>query len=212
MTHQETPLQQDMFSDELVDTRTPRQKRKAKAQAKPQQTEMFSQREVAQFGVRPRPQLPLAPKTKLELAIEDHRTEEEIEVARMKAAQALTAPMFAAAGDQPEPKPPEKTILKPQPEAETMRFPSGLELNLIRAEEPGGEVRVQLLGKVELKLWGSRDEEYERAREHHWPRGHRVYPVGDDQLEWWPRTPAGYFLITYSDMGIVEDIAWLDSH
>jgi len=59
----EVPLQTDMFTGDLVDNRTRKQKKKAKEQQRPKQTEMFSQREMAQFGVNPRPQLPLSPKT-----------------------------------------------------------------------------------------------------------------------------------------------------
>lgn len=75
----EVPLQTDMFSGELVDTRTRKQKKRAAAQAQPRQVEMFSQREMAQFGVRARPQLPISPKTRIELALQDMRTEEEKE-------------------------------------------------------------------------------------------------------------------------------------
>jgi hypothetical protein len=67
----------DMFTGDLVDNRTSTQKRKAKEQEGPRQAEMFSQREMAQFGVRANPKLPISPKTRLELMIEDHRTEEE---------------------------------------------------------------------------------------------------------------------------------------
>ena len=58
---------------------------------------MFAQRELAQFGVKANPKLPLSPKTRLELAMEDPRTEEEIERDRMRAAQELTYPMFPEA-------------------------------------------------------------------------------------------------------------------
>jgi hypothetical protein len=73
----EIPRQIDMFTGDLVDTRTRKQKKKAKEQQGPKQTEMFSQRELAQFGVDSFPKLPLSPKTRIELMIEDHRTEEE---------------------------------------------------------------------------------------------------------------------------------------
>lgn len=73
----EVPLQIDLFTGELVDNRTRRQKKKAQKQHEPTQKEMFSQREMAQFGVNPRPKLPLSPKTRIELMIEDRRTEEE---------------------------------------------------------------------------------------------------------------------------------------
>ena len=75
----EVPLQADMFTGELVDTRTRKQKKKAKERQTPQQAEMFSQREMAQFGVQANPKIPLSPKTRLELALQDMRTEEEKE-------------------------------------------------------------------------------------------------------------------------------------
>ena len=75
----EAPLQADMFTGELVDTRTRKQKKKAKERQEPRQAEMFSQREMAQFGVRANPKIPLSPKTRLELLMQDLRTEEEKE-------------------------------------------------------------------------------------------------------------------------------------
>lgn len=70
-------LQLDLFTGESVDNRTPKQKRLARQQDKPQQAMMFSQRDMAQFGVEAHPKLPISPKTRIELMIEDHRTEEE---------------------------------------------------------------------------------------------------------------------------------------
>jgi preprotein translocase subunit SecF len=78
----EVPLQVDMFSGELIDTRTRKQKKREAELKKPVQTEMFSQRELAQFGVRANPQIPISPKTRIELALQDLRTEEEKEEAR----------------------------------------------------------------------------------------------------------------------------------
>lgn len=100
MANPEAPLQQDMFTGETVDPRSAYQKRKDKERAQPQQAEMFSSREIAQFGVNPRPQLPLSPSTALELAVIDHRSEEEIEEDRMRAAQALTYSMFESGGEE----------------------------------------------------------------------------------------------------------------
>lgn len=68
-----------MFTGKLVDTRNRKQKKKAQEAQQPKQAEMFSQREMAQFGVSPRPQLPISPKTHIELALQDMRTEEEKE-------------------------------------------------------------------------------------------------------------------------------------
>lgn len=74
----ELALQFNLFTGELVDNRSAKQKRKAREQEEPQQPMMFSQRDMAQFGVDAHPKLPLSPKTRLELMVEDHRTEEEI--------------------------------------------------------------------------------------------------------------------------------------
>lgn len=89
----EVPLQTSLFGDDLVDTRTRKQKQKAKALEGPQQAEMFSQRELAQFGVRARSLLPIAPKTRMELLLEDHRTEEEKARDVQRAAERLTYPL-----------------------------------------------------------------------------------------------------------------------
>lgn len=77
MPNKEIPLQIDMFKGDLVDTRTPRQKRLDAQREGPQQTEMFSQRELAQFGVRANPKFPITPFTRMELWTQDPRTEEE---------------------------------------------------------------------------------------------------------------------------------------
>ncbi len=73
-----------MFSGELVDTRTRKQKKRETERQMPVQAEMFSQREMAQFGVRAHPQIPLSPKTRIELALQDLRSEEEQEAARQR--------------------------------------------------------------------------------------------------------------------------------
>jgi hypothetical protein len=80
----EVPLQVDMFSGELIDTRTRKQKKREAEREKPVQTEMFSQRELAQFGVRANPQIPISPKTRIELALQDLRSEEEKEAAKQR--------------------------------------------------------------------------------------------------------------------------------
>ncbi|HMN13347.1 MAG TPA: hypothetical protein PKD55_13585 [Bellilinea sp.] len=95
MSKEGTPLQMDMFSGELVDNRTRQQKRQDKARKQPKQTEMFSQREIAQFGVNPNPLMPLSPNTRLLLIPEDPRTDEEIEQDRQQEAEKRTIQMFA---------------------------------------------------------------------------------------------------------------------
>ncbi len=87
---QEIPLQFELFSGELVDNRTPKQKKKAHQQKQPQQIEIFSQRELAQFGVRANPKIPLSPKTRLELAMEDGRDPETIMQLRQETIASLT--------------------------------------------------------------------------------------------------------------------------
>lgn len=91
----EVPLQQNMFSDQWVDTRTRTQKKQARLQSQPQQSLMFTQPEIAQFGVNPKPTLPLSPNTRLSLIIEDPRTDEEIEAELQREAEKKTVRMFA---------------------------------------------------------------------------------------------------------------------
>jgi len=90
----EVLLQVDIFSGELVDTRSAAQKRRDLEALQPRQMEMFSQRDVAQFGVNAHPLLPLSPNTKLLLIPEDPRTEEEMERDLQRAAEQQTYRMF----------------------------------------------------------------------------------------------------------------------
>ena len=55
---------------------------------------MFSQREMAQFGVNPRPLIPISPKTRIELALQDMRTEEEKEAAIQREAEKRNYRLF----------------------------------------------------------------------------------------------------------------------
>ena len=105
----EVPMQFDLFSGELVDNRTAKQRRLDREQEKPQQAMMFSQREMAQFGVRANPKLPISPKTRLELMIEDHRTEEEIAAAIQEEALKKNYRLFEAE-NMAEPAPPEGPV------------------------------------------------------------------------------------------------------
>lgn len=89
----EIPLQIDLFTSEKVDTRTVAQK-KASNLVKPEQVEMFSQADLAQFGVRANPQMSLSEHTRLILICEDPRTPEEIERDRERQAQSLTHSLF----------------------------------------------------------------------------------------------------------------------
>jgi len=95
MLKENIPLQIDLFTGQAVDARTRTQKQVDKEQDKPQQIEMFAQREVAQFGVRANPHLPLSEHTRLVLIREDPRTEEEKERDRLREAERLTDKMFS---------------------------------------------------------------------------------------------------------------------
>lgn len=102
----EVPLQSTLFSSELVDTRTSKQKKKAKAAEAPRQVEMFSQRQLAVFGANGRPRLPISPKTRIELAIQDARSQEEIDRQLQRVIEENTYPMpwaaHQAASEPPE--------------------------------------------------------------------------------------------------------------
>lgn len=88
----EVLLQFDIFSGELVDTRSAAQKRRDREVLEPRQMEMFSQRDLAQYIPPARMSLPDT--ATLHLVMEDPRTEEEKESDRECAAKALTSPMF----------------------------------------------------------------------------------------------------------------------
>lgn len=102
MPSKEIPQQFDMFTGALVDTRTRRQKQLDRQRDLPRQIEMFSQRDVAQFGVRANPTLPLSGNVKLLLIPEDPRTDEEIERDIQREAERRTVAMF---GDTSEDQP-----------------------------------------------------------------------------------------------------------
>lgn len=98
----EVPLQHSLFGGEPVDSRTKTQKKKAQERQKPQEVMLFTQREVAQFGVKARPLFSLSPKTSLALIAEDPRTEEEKEHDLLLAAQCKTVMMFISESETHE--------------------------------------------------------------------------------------------------------------
>lgn len=120
MGKEDTPLQHDMFSGELVDTRTRRQKQQDRDRQQPKQMEMFSQREVAQFGVKAHPLLPLSSNTRLLLIPEDPRTEEEIEADRQREAQKRTFQMFKGNRSGNENTQPEKSVPNIESDTQTL--------------------------------------------------------------------------------------------
>ena len=88
----EVPLQIDLFTGELKDTRTRRQKRAGGSR----QLELFHPREVTQW-MNTRPELPAIARNgkrlRMALEIQDPRTEEEKELDRQREAEALTDPL-----------------------------------------------------------------------------------------------------------------------
>ncbi len=96
MSNPEIPLQHDMFSGALVDTRTAKQKEQDKLRTLPQPVEMFPQREIAQFGVVAHPLLPINDNTRLGLVNEDPRTDAERERDLEREAQRHMVEMFPA--------------------------------------------------------------------------------------------------------------------
>jgi hypothetical protein len=93
----EVPLQYDLFTHELVDTRSDHQRRLDREREQPRQQELFPLTEVVQFGQRARPWLANVPIAPLTLEIQDLRTEEERDRDEMRAAEQLTQPLFAEA-------------------------------------------------------------------------------------------------------------------
>lgn len=94
MAERTRPVQKDMFTGEWIDNRTRLQKKRDAAREAPKGTFMFSQREMAQFGVNPHPRFPLSPQTSLRLLHPDYRTPEKVAADRERQAQSKTAAMF----------------------------------------------------------------------------------------------------------------------
>jgi hypothetical protein len=85
----------DLFDpNRTVDTRTKRQRKRAKIANGPTQVEMFSQREMGQFGVTARPKIDIRPKTRIELLSQDLRSKEEIERAEKERIESLNYSLF----------------------------------------------------------------------------------------------------------------------
>lgn len=188
----EVSLQYDLFTGELVDARSTKDKRRDKQHHQSYQTEMFSQRDLAQFGVRAKPQLPLSPKTRLELEAFDPRTDDEKEYDQMRAAEAQT---YTYLGRQ--------TLHLP---SLTKRFPSGLRFPLVELEEQEMGFAVQITEKVNVVFWSTRDEEYDRLKSEFHLAGNEVYMIGDNELEILSIETKNLFRIFYSDMEMVENV------
>ena len=88
------PLQINMFTGELADTRTARQKRLAKERELPKPLEMFSVHDIGGIGITTKVYFEVPDCAQLAMYAEDPRTEEEKERDRQKAAEDDTYPMF----------------------------------------------------------------------------------------------------------------------
>jgi hypothetical protein len=91
----EAPLQIDLFTGELVDTRTAAQRHMDAERQRPAQMSLFSAAEHVELSLPARPWLDELPAPLLELIILDTRTEEEKERDQLRAAQKLTVPLFS---------------------------------------------------------------------------------------------------------------------
>ena len=84
------------------------------------------------------------------------------------------------------------------------RIPSGLRFTLDDYPEEDNQT-VTLFDDLKLLMWTSRDEAYDRSLDDK-RRGYRTVPVGRDQMEVWSDDGEGRYLITYSDMEMIENI------
>ncbi len=89
----EAPLQFDMFTGALVAPRTQPQKKRDEQQ-RPQQAEMFSQRDIAQFGIKAKPLIAITSWTRLALISEDPRSPGEKESDLQREVEEQTHQMF----------------------------------------------------------------------------------------------------------------------
>jgi hypothetical protein len=103
MSKEGIPLQHDMFSGELVDTRSSAQKKKDRARTIPQQTQMFKTPEMVQVGRQTnatrRAWLDKSTAPPLVLEVIETRTPEEIERDLQREIEAHTYHLFS---DHPE--------------------------------------------------------------------------------------------------------------
>lgn len=93
----EIPLQYDLFTGGLVDTRTAAQKQRERERARPAQLSMFSTHQQVELATPVRPWLNTYPQPPMQLEIQDVRTEEEKYRDLMREAEKLTKPMFGEA-------------------------------------------------------------------------------------------------------------------
>lgn len=149
MTERDVPLQHDMFSGALVDTRTYAQKQVDKILNRPKQLEMFRQKDLAQFGVSAHPVMDVSP-GRLVLISEDPRTDEEKEEAIRQEAKARTRKMFELSVN-------ESSQAKPAETAEDIQSASGtadsvLPTDANKADDPKLTAYLELVQVVHEQL------------------------------------------------------------
>ena len=83
-------------------------------------------------------------------------------------------------------------------------FPSGLRFTLEEFHEEANQT-ITLFDDMKLLMWTNRDEAYDRSLDDR-RRGYRTAPVGRDQMEVWSDNEAGRYVITYSDMEMIENV------
>lgn len=119
MSKEAASLQFDMFSGELVDTRSDYQKKRDKERTAPQQIQMFSTPEVVQFGAKTksayRDWLDQATAPPLVLQMIETRTPEEIELALLKEAQKHMTSLFDVEDEHPVAPSPQSSEPEPTP-------------------------------------------------------------------------------------------------
>lgn len=207
----EVQLQYHMFKDKPVDNRTRKQKKLAKQQALPVQTEMFSAREVAPIGLNHKPLIPMPEGTKLQLQIQDPRTPEEIQAAKIKQIQDST---YSYLGDRGVNKK-ERKAKSEGDERKTWTFPS-CTLELITIEihrddpvNPVIEAAVKLTSRLNILLWNTPEEELSRLELQHVGMGYRFNQTGEI-LQIHTSQNAGCFEVRYNNMAMIEDVRWID--
>ena len=79
---------------------------------------------------------------------------------------------------------------------------------MIREPLPDQETYVELDDVFKLRIWDTRDGAWLEAKDQLRGMRYRVWKIGYLQLEIWPPEEEGYFLLTYSEMNMIEDIEW----
>ena len=197
MPSPEVPLQRDLFTGEMVDNRTQHQKQADRNHGQPHQADLFSAREVAQFGVRARPLIPLASGTTLAPVREDPRTPEEQERDAQRAAEKQTHPLFA------EPTAPVEAMAT---EEEVPLNELGLAcLETLRRDARARQQSVEHYLHGLWEIWRTLRDEAIAAR------ANRIWALHDEAVlhtEFERRAAAGGFSVEWADAEAGQEAWW----